>query len=177
MMDQKKRAPPQRSQSYTAGRATKGGPFDVPPRRVWTPTEQLERLSGYLSVEPAHWPLIRYGTHMRYYLKTGEYRSGGFVLKNPSILTPRGAGGPKRYFRLRNGFDAKAPGYAQWVAAYEDVARVYIKPDVGVLIALGSLEAAVEGLNKNIRKLATHAKELEARLTRLEAHQTRLERR
>lgn len=145
-----------------------GGPDRNKPARVWTAEEQAEKLHGYLEIEPAYWDQIRYGTHLRYYTKAGEYRSGGFVLKNPFDVKPRGENVEKRFIKLQNGFFDKAKGYAQWVVAYEDTARVFIKPDAGVIMTIKTLETAVRGLNENIRKLAEHAKKLEARVAALE---------
>lgn len=145
-----------------------GGPAKPAAARVYTAEEQAEKLHGYLEIAPEHWELIRYGTHLRYYLKTGEFRTGGFVLKNPFDTKPHGAPAEKRFIRLQNGFDPKARGYAAWLAAYEDLGRVFIKPDAGVHTVQASLEAAVRGLNENIRKLAEHARRLELRLAQLE---------
>ena len=145
-----------------------GGPDRPHTARVWTAEEQAEKLTGYLKVDPDFWEQIRYGTHMRYITKAGEFRSGGFVLKNPFDTKPRGGAVEKRFVKLQNGFNDKARGYQQWVAAYEDLAEVYIKPDAGVLMMMRSLETAVRGLNENIRKVAKHSKKLEARVAALE---------
>jgi hypothetical protein len=145
-----------------------GGPDQKKPAHVWTPAEQAEKLHGYLEVDPPYWDLIRYGTHVRYYTKAGEFRVGGFVSKNPYDVKPRGEAVEKRFMRLQNGFNDKARGYASWLMAYEDTARVFIKPDAGVLMMIKNLEAAVKGLNENIRKLAEHAKRLDARVAALE---------
>lgn len=51
---------------------------------------------------------------------------------------------------------------------YEDLARLYIKPDAGTLQVIKDLETAVGGLNANIRKLAAYTQGLEARIAALE---------
>ena len=145
-----------------------GGPDKPHAARVWTAEEQAEKLSGYLEVAPEYWDQIRYGTHVRYITKAGEFRPGGFVLKNPFDTKPRGAAEEKRFIKLQNGFNDKARGYSQWIAAYEDIAKIYMKPDAGVLMMMQSLETAVRGLNENIRKLAEHSKKLEQRIAALE---------
>jgi hypothetical protein len=146
-----------------------GGPDRARPARVWTAEEQAEKLNGYLEVPPGYWEQIRYGTHMRYFSRTEGFRPGGFVVKNPFDTKPKGGAVEKRFVKLQNGFNDKARDYQQWVVAYEDIAKIYIKPDAGTLVVMHSLEIAVKGLNENIRKLAEHSKKLEARLAACEA--------
>jgi hypothetical protein len=134
----------------------------------WTEGEKVEKLRGYVEVPPEYWEQVRYGTHLRYYTKADGFRPGGFVLKNPFDTAP-GDGAPKRFLKLQNGFSDKVRGYAQWLVAYEDLARIFIKPDAGTLVALQLIELAVKGLNENIRKLAEYSKKLESRLSALEA--------
>jgi hypothetical protein len=149
-----------------AGRG--GGPARAHPARVWTPEEQAKKLAGYLEVRPEYWEQVRYGTHVRYYTKDGQFRTGGFVQKNPLDTKPHGAPEEKRFMKLHNGFNEKAPGYASWILAYEDAARIFIKPDAGTLQVIKDLETAVAGLNANIRKVAEYTKILETRIAALE---------
>lgn len=138
-------------------------------KKEWTDEEKAEKLSGYVEIAPEYWEHIKYGTHMRYITKAGEFRPGGFVLKNP--FDTKAKGGPeKRFIKLQNGFNDKIRGYAQWIAAYEDIARVYIKPDAGVLMMLTNLQTSVKSLNDNIQKIAIYAKKLEERLSAVEHH-------
>lgn len=166
--------------SYTQNMAgVDKNPFDLegrnegpeqwgPGRRVWTLEEQSDRLSGYLEIPPAYWDQIRYGKHVRYFTKAEGYRPGGFVLKNPFDTKPKGGAEDKRFIKLQNGFFEKARGYAQWIVAYEDIEKIYVKPDAEVLVTLQSLEVAVKGLNDNIRKIAEFTKKIDARLAALE---------
>lgn len=156
---------------------TARNPFDLEGRdgpdrphaaKTWTAEEQAEKLAGYLEVPPDLWEHIRYGTHVRYVTRDNKFRPGGFILKNPFDTKPQGSGEEKRFMKLQNGFSDKARGYAQWIAAYEDLAKVYMKPDAAVLIMVQNLEEGVRGLNENIRKLAEHSKKLEQRLAALE---------
>jgi len=148
--------------------AGRGGPARAHPARVWTPEEQAKKLTGYLEVRPEFWEQVRYGTHVRYYTKDGQFRSGGFVQKNPLDTKPHGAPTEKRFIKLHNGFNEKAAGYAAWVAAYEDLERLYLKPDAASMQIIRDLETAVAGLNANIRKLAEYTRGLEARLAAVE---------
>ena len=125
------------------------GPEPAALAKAWTPAERAEKLRGYMEIAPEFWGHIRYGTHMRYITKAGDFRPGGFVLKNSADL----GGEAARSLQLQNGFNAKARGYAQWSVAYADAAHIYIKPDAGVMMAMQSLEVAVIGLNDNIRKV------------------------
>jgi hypothetical protein len=148
------------------------GPDRVQGGRTWSAEEQAEKLNGYLEVPPDCWDQIRYGTHIRYFSKAEGFRPGGFVMRNPFDTKPNGGTTEKRFMKLQNGFNDKVRGYQQWVVAYEDVAKFYIKPDAAVLVMMQSLEGAVKGLNDNIRKLAEHFKKLESRITALEGRIT-----
>ncbi len=147
-------------------------PAPAAPRRVWTAAEQAEQLSGYLEIPELYWDQVKYGTHVRYVSRAGGYRPGGFVANNPveGRLAPGAPPGalPPRHMRMRNGYNPRAPGYLAWTVPYADIARLYVKPDASVSVAMGALEASVRGLNENIRRLAEHAKRLEARVAALE---------
>lgn len=145
-----------------------GGPNRPQPGHVWTAAEQADKLHGYLEVPPDYWDQIRYGTHIRYFTKAEGFRPGGFVIKNPFDNKPKGGNVEKRFIKLQNGFNDKAKDYKQWVVAYEDVAKFYIKPDASVLVLMQTLENAVKGLNENIRKLVEYSKSLEGRIATLE---------
>jgi hypothetical protein len=148
--------------------------------RVFSQREQEEKLTGYLEISKEIWPQIRYGTHIRYYLKTGEFRTGGFVSKNPfevivandSIQHPtapeRLNKEKKTYIKIQNGFNDKLKGYYQWIVSYDDIEKIYIKPDAGVLTMVKTLELVVNGLNENIHKLALSSRMLEKRIAQLE---------
>ena len=149
-------------------------PFELRPRnegpapaalaKVWTPAERAEKLQGYMEIAPEFWEHIRYGTHMRYITKNGEFRTGGFVLKNPFVSGNEAGGEARaRSMRLQNGFSDKARGYAQWSVSYDDTAHIYIKPDAGVMMTMQSLEIAVRGLNENIRKTLEYVKKIDSR--------------
>jgi hypothetical protein len=146
------------------------------PSRTFTQREQADKLTGYLEVGSNVWPQIRYGTHIRYYLKTGEFRTGGFVAKNPvevvisedNDIEDKFPNGKKMYIKIQNGFNDKLKGFYQWVVAYDDIDKIYIKPDAGVLTMVHTLESIVGNLNENIQKLALTARVLEKRISQLE---------
>ena len=137
--------------------------------KVLTQKEQEEKLIGYLEINRENWPQTKYGTHIRYYTKNGDFRTGGFILKNPLEAVHPETKVVKTYFKIHNGFNHAAKGYYQWVVSYDELSRVYMKPDASVLMTVRSLESAVAGLNENIRKLVRHAKLLEERIEKLES--------
>ena len=69
--------------------------------------------------------------------------------------------------RLQSGFTS-ARRLLQLGVAYEDISRLFIKPDAAALTVMASLEEAVRGLNENIRKIADYAKGLSVRIAALE---------
>ena len=144
------------------------GPVRQMPKRLWTEEEQAEKLVNYSEIDSEFWEAIKYGTYIRYYLKTGEFKAGGLVSKNPFDFKPHDSNVEKRFIKLHNAFSDKAKDYIQWTVAYEDIAKIYIKPDASVLMVMKTLETAVRGLNENIRKLAEHSKKLDARIALLE---------
>lgn len=157
------------------------GPAGGPPRPAraagYTETEQREKLTGYVSVPREFWPFIKYSTHVRYIEKTGEFRSGGFVLKNPFDTKVKGGAGEKRFFKLQNGFNRAARDHKEWILAYEDAEYVYAKGAGVELTVHHDLQTAVKTLNANIKRLADYCKKLERRVGELEDYCKRHERR
>ena len=98
----------------------------------------------------------------------GDFRPGGFVLKNPFDAKPQGGVDEKRFLKLQNGFNPKAHDYAEWVVAYEDLDQLYAKGDGCTLSVREDLLTAVRGLNHNVHKLADFCKKLDRRLAALE---------
>ena len=162
------------SKASTGASASKATTYSP---RVFSQREQEDKLTGYLEIDQETWPQIRYATHIRYYLKTGEFRTGGFVLKNPfeviisndSLQNPKTPPeklnkDKKKYIKLQNGFNEKLKGYYQWVVSYDDIEKIYIKPDAGVLTVIKTLETIVNGLNTNIEQLAASVRHLEKKI-------------
>lgn len=149
------------------------GPAAPYKAKTYTLDEQKEKLKAYLEIPRDLWPLIRAGTHVRYYTREAgggeKFNSGGFVKQNPYDTEVRGGPEKKRFFRLQNGFVEKARGYAAWIAAYEDVTRVYAKCDASVMAVVQMLGASVASLNENMKSMAAFSKKLGERLEALEA--------
>jgi hypothetical protein len=155
-------------------KAPDSGATRAPPR-VWTAEEAAEKLVGYLEVPPDIWTHIRAGTHIRYYLKGGNFRAGGFVKSNPFDNAPKGAQEKKRYISMHSSMVIRSPGYMNWLVPYEDLERVFIKPDANVLMTHLTIKNAVTSLNENIRKVADFARQLEGRFAALDARLAALE--
>jgi len=133
-----------------------------------TEAEQKEKLTGYVPVPPDLWPFVKYSTHVRYVVKSGEFRQGGFVLNNPFDTKVQGTAIEKRFIKLQNGFNKSARDYKTWIAAYEDIEYLYVK-GTGVELALQrDLQTAATTLSKNIQRLAKYYEELERRIAELE---------
>ena len=140
---------------------------------MWTAEEQAAKLASYLEVPRECWELAKHGTHVRYFTKAEGYRPGGFVCGNP-VEFPEGEGAadgapPRRGLRLQSAPNSRMPGTFYWNVAYDDLDKLYSKADAGAMTVMVALESAVRGLNDNIRRLAEHAKKLEARLHALES--------
>ncbi len=131
-----------------------------------TETEKLAKLEGYVTIPQDFWPSVKHSTHVRYILKTGEFRTGGFIVQNPFDYKPRDSQTEKRFFKLKNGFDRNS---VEWMAAYEDVEYLYAKA-TGVELALQQdLKKMATIFNGNIDRLVTSYKKLERRLAELES--------
>lgn len=137
----------------------------VPARapRVWTPEEQKTKLVGYMLVPPEMWPNLRKGTHVRYYTKEGEFKTGGFVVQGSFDSQ-----GGERFLKLASNYDSRAPGCITWVVNYAGLEQVHGKLDFGAVLLQASHEAVVEKTNRNFQRLAEYTKGLEARIEALE---------
>ena len=136
--------------------------------RTYTDEEKAEMLTGYMEIPEDIWSFVRYGTHVRYITKAGEFRPGGFVTKNPFDTKVKGSTTEKRFIKMQNSFFVKTAGHSEWIVAYEDIGHLYAKPDASALAVQRMLENAVTGLNSNIKNLANYVKKLEKRVDSLE---------
>jgi len=152
------------------GRAP-GGPARPARAAPLTEEEQLAKLAGYVAVARAFWPNVKYATHVRYVetaARGGEFRGGGFVLRNPFDVKPRGATAEKRFIKLKNGFNSKARDYAEWIVAYEDIEHLFAKGTGAEMTLQQDLQSAVKTLSENLQRMAAYCKKLELRVAGLE---------
>ena len=133
-----------------------------------TEAEQIEKLTGYVSVPQNFWPFVKYSTHVRYIEKSGEFRGGGFILNNPFDTKVKGTTTEKRFMKLHNSFNKSAHDYKAWIVAYEDIEYLYVK-GTGVELALRQdLQNAVVTLSGNNQRLGEYCKKLGLRIAELE---------
>lgn len=170
-------------------------PFDIDPKRaqdspkrnrystVWSQSEQDSKLVGYLEIPPELWPTIKCGSHIRYISKDNEFRTGGFIIKNPynyhdetdplikpniEISTITNVTGERIGMRLQNSFNNKSPNYATWVIAYEDIKKIYLKVDASIRTIVQSLDNTIENINTNLKKITEYIKKMDDRIKKLE---------
>ena len=169
-------------------------PFSINPKRannspkrnrysgVWTQSEKNDKLVGYLEIAPELWPSIKCGSHVRYITKDNEFRTGGFILKNPfyykgsiDILKPtveitgiNPEVGERIGIRLQNCFNKQSPDYTTWIVAYDDIMKLYLKVDASIRTVVQSLEDIIENININMKKITDYIKKMDERLRKLE---------
>lgn len=156
---------------YELGGRRPGGPDPPVKAATYTAAEQREKLAGYICIPNTFWPTVKYATHVRYIesaARGGEFRAGGFVLKNPFDTKVKGTAVEKRFLKLQNGFQKTAHDYKEWIVAYEDIEYLYAKADAVDLTLHHDLQTAVATLSQNIKQLAEFAKKLEVRVKALE---------
>ena len=164
-------------------RATKNAPRRDPKTVTFTKEEQIKKLEGYLCISKKNWAAIGYDTHVRYIetaKRGGEFRSGGFVIKNPFDTKTKTSTTPKRFIKLQSTpphFGKTAFGRREWIVAYEDIEYLYAKTDAATLSVRFDLQTAVTTLNGNIERIKVYAQRLEKRLAKAEQRLAKAEQR
>jgi hypothetical protein len=144
------------------------GPERIYKDKVYTEAEQLANLHGYIEIPQQYWVNIRYAAHVQYYSHSGGYHPGGFVQRNYQDIQDITTGQEKRVMRLQSSFLEKHRNYQSWVLEYQDIDRIFVKGEAVSLVLLQTIDTTFKGINNNIRKLAEHAKRLDARIAQLE---------
>lgn len=162
-----------------AGAAVPAPPGGLPPAahtaREWTAAEAAERLAGFDEVPRADWERIPYGVRVRYFLRPAapggaeRFQPGGYIGANPLDVAPADGSPPRRYFRFQTGFDPAAGRRVQWVVPYDEVARAFVRLNVGTLFALRALAKVARGINDSYAQIEALVAAFDARLARLEA--------
>lgn len=139
----------------------------------WTPKEQNEKLIGYLEIPSHLWSTIKCGSHIRYVTRDNEFRTGGFVMKNPVSIKDENGMKPSietenMGMRLQNFFNRKSPDYTTWLISYNDTLKIYLKVDASIQIIVQSLENTIENININMKKITDHIKNMDDKIRRLE---------
>lgn len=151
-----------------ANRGKAPGLPSLPTRqKMLTDAEQREKLEGYMLVPKEFWPYVKYSTHVRYTRVTGEFRTGGFVVKNPfDIKTEESV--EKRCIQLQNNFNKGGPDHQLWHVAYDDIAYLYVKGNGVDLTLQQEIGDAVAKIHANCQKLGKMQKILEQRMAAYE---------
>lgn len=113
-----------------------------------TEDEINDLLEGYVQVPATQYDQIKSGTHLRYFLKDGRFRSGGWVTINPHSSKPDEAGRTQKYILLRSSINMK--GGFNWCVNYEQLSQVWVKigPEYKMFI-----EPQLIRLNKKIKDI------------------------
>lgn len=160
--------PNQFNLSSRAAAGAVDGPAAAYTKVVLSPEEQKAKLSGYTELPQHLWKFLKRDTHVRYYHKTDGYRPGGFISGQPFTRAADGPDSTKYFIKIRNGFFPKGKGYVEFVVAYEDVSKLFMKPDAGAAFTIYALECAAAGFNEQNKKMSLKVKDLEGRLRALE---------
>ena len=119
------------------------------PSSVWSEEEIASKLQGYLEITPDLWNTIKYGSHVRYINKNNEFKTGGFVLKNPielnkqkksditdkntsdtsntsSNTSSNASGNTNNASLLQSNFDKSSSNYITWFVPYNDIKKLYL---------------------------------------------------
>jgi len=132
------------------------GPSKAHPSTTYTHKEQEDLLHNYIAIPDDFIENIRYGTHIRYIRKSGEFRVGGYVARNP--MTSREG---KKFIVLRSSLYAKSPNTAEWTLAYDDILTVYALMDAVSLTIQRNSEEAFKTVNRNQFKMKRAINEIQ----------------
>jgi hypothetical protein len=164
------------------------------PSSVWSEEDINSKLQGYLEISDDLWTNVKYGSHIRYINKNNEFKTGGFVLKNPIELNKQSDSGKdaskdagkdaskdagkdagkdtsiesKPAFLLQSNFDKSSSNYLTWFVQYSDIKKLYLKVDASVRLLVSSLELTIDGVNNNMKKISQYIKKIDARVSALE---------
>ena len=142
-------------------KARQEGPEPAYLSQTLTPEEQAKKLLGYMLVPPDFWADINYGKHVRYYRKTGEFRSG-FVASNPVDMPVEGTQTVRRVMKLKASMYSAGKAPMMWNVGYEDVDRFFVKMDIGDILTQAMITDVANKLNANIRTLAEAVRGIQA---------------
>ncbi len=151
------------------GRGGRGGAAAAkkPAAPVISPQAQAELLKDYVQLEPKYWKNLNVGAQMRYITRTDngseEFRIGGIV----KISRFRGRSKTaleKEFLLLRSATSADR----SWAVAWDSLLKIYILPDVSLVVMRDNLQATLATLNENLSRIATGYKRLDERLKKIE---------
>lgn len=159
---------PQAAGGAKAVPAKKAAPAQKETYAPKTPEEIKAALDTYMEIAAEFVTFLGPGEHIRYETTEGEFRMGGYVMKNPVHGVTEDTKG-KVWIRLNNGFARNGKGYAEWLVEHKNLAKVYVRMSVVEMAHERSLEEVTKRLNDNVKKMSEFTMGLEARISALEA--------
>lgn len=130
--------------------------------REWTEEEISARLEYFLEIPRERWASLQCGRYVRYRLRSGEFRAGGFVA-NPSVERedPEDLR-VKRSLQLKPNFSAAR----SWWVPHEDIAALYVKMDTATAAVHADVQEGFAVAAANFERLAARVRALERRARR-----------
>jgi hypothetical protein len=126
------------------------------PPTSYSAEEVVRLVEGYNRVDdPALWPGIPRGAHVRFIKKDGKFLTGGFLHNYHKDE----ASGEEAFF-IENGFDPRASTYAKFKLAFANLQTVFVKNNSALVSVsdfggiMRSLISRVESLERNQARLA-----------------------
>jgi hypothetical protein len=142
-----------------------GGKKTVTLSKVYTEEEQAKMLEYFLEVPLEMLCEVRKGAFVRYRLKSGEFRLGGYVSANPIASYDKITNLPQSYIKLEIGAP-KTPAYKTWMVKHQDISNLYVQQSLPTILANKMIKDSVNKLNSNIKKLNDRLERLERKILR-----------
>lgn len=125
---------------------------------VIPPEKQRELLQAYVELPREFWPNLQIGNQIRYVDKEGKFRPGGTI----KVLRMKSGGravSEKEVMILHNPFANK-----QWGLAWDNISKIYLLPDVTLMLMKKNIQTAIQTIVKNLDSIAKKITEMEGRL-------------
>lgn len=119
------------------------------PKMVFTDEQKASMLEGYIRVPEAMWPRIKYGSHVRYIKKNGDFMPGGFVLYNPFMV---GGVNPEPAMKLQNK-PKKDSKWSSWTVRHSTLQTVFIRAPIELQIMQHQIDWVIDKMNENFRRI------------------------
>jgi hypothetical protein len=135
------------------GQNVKGDP------KQYTEEEAKTALQNYVEIGPNLWKTMKKMQHIRYRLKDGTLKPGGFV-EAPALEKAKD-GKTVTYLWLKSGF---GPQGFKWTVPYDTISNIYVKLSTGEQKIYEDMDKIVASMNTQLAKLATKVKALSTEL-------------
>jgi hypothetical protein len=142
-----------------------GGKKPEPLTKVYTAEDQERLLENFIEVPIHDLNMVKGGAFIRYRLKSGEFRLGGYVSANPIAIHDKQTDMPADFIKLYIG-NSKSKNYKTWFVKHNDIAHIYIQQSLPAILANRMIKESINKLNNNIKKLNDRLERIERRLSR-----------